>query len=591
VNKHAYNSVLPTSHSIHLLYSIIEQVREVIREDNHHLFTVIQEMSHLTSVLSANTPRMPRITWDDDSGEELMFDGRLITMTSFRQMFAKLVEDTKKMLLNDVLLGLELPDLQQERIWDTLACNEVGYSFIMDHRNNFKQHNKFLIQAMLSDKRFNSRFHYAGHSNKDGIAWNKKGVLDWLSIAEKCLGNLFACAHYGSGQPARGTELATLSLINTVHHARSFYWFRGYLNIITTYNKTQTNSDKPRVISRSLPPPVGELFILWMTLVVPTLITIASSLIEPRAGVNFRDYIFTSLTGTWETDDFSSILGSVSGEPVAKYGLGHSMGIADTRHFLISIMRRHLLGTSNRNFLEDYFNEQSGHGDDVAINYAVSFDTIRSVSEDHLARFVEVSKRQHDFLFPHLAPVHHVSTVSAMDETSVGIPHLDYQQLAHTLAPIVAPQLATMLKPRMEQNIAEAFAAIFPIHQLPSSSSLPLHHLKVPNSPESRLGMHIVDAERVVIPPDRYIELRALMGKDASFLSVEQACAVELAAQRQHDLLVVLGTSGGKSLVFMAAAVNKAEIQAGLATVVILPLVALLDDMANRLRKKGISST
>ncbi|KAG2030303.1 P-loop containing nucleoside triphosphate hydrolase protein, partial [Suillus americanus] len=78
------------------------------------------------------------------------------------------------------------------------------------------------------------------------------------------------------------------------------------------------------------------------------------------------------------------------------------------------------------------------------------------------------------------------------------------------------------------------------------------------------------------------------MGSRASFRSKEQAAAVELTAQRKHDLFLVLGTGGGKSLVFMAAAVNAQEIQQGLMTLVVVPLQALLQDMRRRLDEKNI---
>ncbi|KAG2063294.1 P-loop containing nucleoside triphosphate hydrolase protein, partial [Suillus decipiens] len=78
------------------------------------------------------------------------------------------------------------------------------------------------------------------------------------------------------------------------------------------------------------------------------------------------------------------------------------------------------------------------------------------------------------------------------------------------------------------------------------------------------------------------------MGPQASFRSKEQAAAVELTAQRKDNLLLILGTGGGKSLVFMAAAVNAEEIKQGLMTVVIFPLQALIRDMRRRLDEKNI---
>jgi superfamily II DNA helicase RecQ len=66
------------------------------------------------------------------------------------------------------------------------------------------------------------------------------------------------------------------------------------------------------------------------------------------------------------------------------------------------------------------------------------------------------------------------------------------------------------------------------------------------------------------------------------FKSSFQVCAVELSAQRKNDLLIVLGTGGGKSVVFMLCAMNKDEDR--LTTIVILLLVALAQDLVCHLR-------
>jgi hypothetical protein len=48
------------------------------------------------------------------------------------------------------------------------------------------------------------------------------------------------------------------------------------------------------------------------------------------------------------------------------------MGMANTQHFLIAMMQRHLHDLVDKYMLVDeLFNEQSGHSDDVAMEYAL----------------------------------------------------------------------------------------------------------------------------------------------------------------------------------------------------------------------------
>jgi len=137
-------------------------------------------------------------------------------------------------------------------------------------------------------------------------------VHPWLTSMETCLGNLFALLHYGSGKPdrSRGTKLSILCWVNTLLHPRNFFWFGSLLNIVTLYNKTQINTESQRLISCSLEPHVGHLFVKWVILIVPTLVCLAASLQVPSVEVatHFYTLTFTSITKQWDLDYFSSIL-------------------------------------------------------------------------------------------------------------------------------------------------------------------------------------------------------------------------------------------------------------------------------------------
>ena len=255
---------------------------------------------------------------------------------------------------------------------------------------------------------------------EEKILWNRNkngGITAWVKTCERCLAYLFALFHYGAGQPARGTELATLTWVNTTDHARSIFWFHGLVNIIFTYNKTQGNAGTSRVISRSLPPPVGRLCIIWMALVIPALDAVWGNL-QPNLTLSersiFSQHIFTGRYGHFETEDFSAILASISGRPVSEGGLGYAMTISATRHFLIAIVREYLKEMPDKSLLEDFFNEQSGHGEVAAQHYTLSFASISGVSSDRLQKFVELSKIHHRLLYDDRPPYTAISSDDSM---------------------------------------------------------------------------------------------------------------------------------------------------------------------------------
>jgi hypothetical protein len=79
--------------------------------------------------------------------------------------------------------------------------------------------------------------------------------------------------------------------------------------------------------------------------------------------------------------------------------------------------------------------------------------------------------------------------------------------------------------------------------------------------------------------------LRGLYGDDkAQFKSEEQSEAVRSALERKRDLLVILSTEEGMSVVFMALA----WMETGLTTVVIVPFVGLIGEIQERCSGKGI---
>ncbi|KAF8155456.1 hypothetical protein B0H34DRAFT_675654 [Crassisporium funariophilum] len=185
------------------LEHIVQDIRKAVREDGYTTFSHLMELSHYVTVLDANTPRMPCIMWRDAAGKEMIFDGCPLSTSSFRNMYQKLAHETEQMMRQQVLLGLELPDLHHNVIYDELNNTEPGYSFISDTQNRFHHHHLFLISAMLDDEKFGNCFFYREHSNSvGGIAWNMAGITEWCHYCETCIGNLFALAHYGAGQPA-----------------------------------------------------------------------------------------------------------------------------------------------------------------------------------------------------------------------------------------------------------------------------------------------------------------------------------------------------------------------------------------------------
>ena len=69
------------------------------------------------------------------------------------------------------------------------------------------------------------------------------------------------------------------------------------------------------------------------------------------------------------------------------------------------------------------------------------------------------------------------------------------------------------------------------------------------------------------------------------FKSTKQAEAIKLALKREKDILAILPTGGGKSLIFQLPAFLEMD----LTTVIIIPFVALVEEMEERCKDLGLS--
>jgi superfamily II DNA helicase RecQ len=76
------------------------------------------------------------------------------------------------------------------------------------------------------------------------------------------------------------------------------------------------------------------------------------------------------------------------------------------------------------------------------------------------------------------------------------------------------------------------------------------------------------------------------MGRNTLFKSTEQAYASKAVSTRAKDLIIVLGTGEGKTLLYMMPAVSSVE--KNLASVVIVSLKALLDELRTCFEANGL---
>ena len=102
------------------------------------------------------------------------------------------------------------------------------------------------------------------------------------------LDKLLCCIHIYGGQPARGLEIRTVKVYNTVYTQRNVYILGGEAVFITLYDKNLSKRDNIEFIMRFLPSKVGKILVKYLVFVR---LFVKALLVDKRND----DYLFTTL--------------------------------------------------------------------------------------------------------------------------------------------------------------------------------------------------------------------------------------------------------------------------------------------------------
>lgn len=176
--------------------------------------------------------------------------GKRVELLELQEFCQRLLKDGRKQMDSDVKMGLK--GLRNVR-WksfnaeDDLANIKDGYSFL---DTSFQDQNMMLLEGFMGNKSTKSFF--AEDARDGGIIWRKCNCIKWLKRTKKLLEMLMILCHILGGQPARGTELATLRWKNGIHQQRGIYWSNGTIMLLGIYSKLRGITDRDKTIPRYL---------------------------------------------------------------------------------------------------------------------------------------------------------------------------------------------------------------------------------------------------------------------------------------------------------------------------------------------------
>jgi hypothetical protein len=98
-------------------------------------------------------------------------------------------------------------------------------------------------------------------------AMNALAFSEWLHDADKFVEILLLLVHLTSGQPTRGSEVTSTTIVNKASGGiRGVYWCNKTVMITQYYNKS-TNVHGDKFIARFLPNAISKLMVVYLIIV------------------------------------------------------------------------------------------------------------------------------------------------------------------------------------------------------------------------------------------------------------------------------------------------------------------------------------
>jgi superfamily II DNA or RNA helicase len=305
-------------------------------------FSAVTELISLRAygmVIAKEHHSRERFYWSSDR-QTLYFDDTTINVPVLRSLANSVLTEAQELLTSRLVFRdssyLDSRDARHFR--DNINNTSNRWCFLQLPGNNLLNGAR-RVCGWLLDSTFSQQL-IAGKD--DSRRWAHAGIHAYHKAVDEFLAMLFVLIHLTSGMPARGTEVTSMKIANTMATTRNFYIHDGQVMTVTEYHKPQAITGAPMVISRWLPAAVGQLYIAYVADVLPfsTLLRQVVRSTQARSPVLFSGY-----HGTWDTVTLTSHLKKYSSEY-----LGVPLTMSGWRQISVAIDKGFSLG-----FLDDSF--------------------------------------------------------------------------------------------------------------------------------------------------------------------------------------------------------------------------------------------
>jgi hypothetical protein len=204
--------------------------------------TIYAVLKRLTKQLSSNMSiAVDKISWLNETFTELSIGGKNVSLTHLRNFVRKCKANCEDILKR--MWGSALPNLSQ-KLKDTAGSVKPGLDLIV-------YNNALFIKLFRRAKALRA-------------TWASKDIRN----LER---DIFALCHVSLGQPPRATEYKDLSFTNGRSRARNFIKYGNRYAFVQYVSKTQKATGKERPIVRFVHPSIEKIVLAYLFIIQPVL--------------------------------------------------------------------------------------------------------------------------------------------------------------------------------------------------------------------------------------------------------------------------------------------------------------------------------
>lgn len=271
------------------------------------------------------------IHWSADA-QTIYYGGEPVTLSRVRTMCSELIRQLQASM-RSLVFRQAVPPIDLGSIVDSMAWSSefrrAEYSFITHVKNRDRTDVgwEYLYSRARQDRKEWRLFR-----STDRTKWNPAQKRAYLRKEGQFLQTLMLVMHVTGGQPARGPEIGSVKVSNSIYSARNVYVINGRMCFLTMYDKARKRRGNTDYIVRFLSDPVSQILAQYLVYVRP----FARALDQRES-----EYLFAGSYGPWAGNELTAAMVRAS----QKY-LGTRVTTQGWRHIAIGIAVRHLMRAS-----------------------------------------------------------------------------------------------------------------------------------------------------------------------------------------------------------------------------------------------------